>query len=169
MNEGTKRYFSELSNLTNGSDIPAPLPEPTTPNEPEAMLVKTKTPAKDQYVPSEDEVLGDGEGQLTIDVYQTQDKIIIESPIAGVSPDDLDVSITNESVTIKGKRERSSRVRDDDYFYQECYWGRFSRAVILPHEVDAESATATIKNGVLIITLPKITKAKSRKIKVQFH
>ena len=65
----------------------------------------------------------DDEGQLTIDVYQTPDEIFVESPIAGVKPDELDVSITNESVTIKGKREKERRIRDEDYFYQECFWG----------------------------------------------
>ncbi len=108
----------------------------------------------------------ESEGQLTIDVYQTPEEIIVESPIAGVKPEDLDISITNESVTIKGQRERERRIKDEDYFYQECYWGRFSRSVILPQEVDAEQAEAVIKNGVLAIRLPKLNRQKSKKLKV---
>src|SRR3989338_4414287 len=113
------------------------------------------------------ELAEEGDGQLTVDVYQTSDEIIIESPIAGVNPEDLDVAITNESVTIKGKRAKNKKIKEEDYFYQECYWGRFSRSIILPQEVDAEKSEATIKNGVLIIHLPKLNRQRSKKIKVQ--
>lgn len=109
----------------------------------------------------------EGEGQLTIDVFQEGNNIIVESPIAGVDPDNLDIDITNESVTIRGKRMRQHRVKEEDYFYQECYWGRFSRSVILPQEIDAENSEASIKNGVLTITLPKINRQKKKKIKVK--
>ena len=111
----------------------------------------------------------EGEGQLAIDVYQTKDTLVIEAPIAGViSAENLDVSITNESVTIRGKREREARVKEDDYFYQECYWGRFSRSIILPQEIDPEKAEATIKNGILTIKLPKLQRQKSKKLRVKF-
>lgn len=106
-------------------------------------------------------------GQLTIDVYQTPSEIIVQSPIAGVAPEDLDISITSESVTIKGKREREEHVRTEDYVYQECYWGKFARSVVLPAEVDAEKAEASIKNGVLTIHLPKLNRLKSKKLKVK--
>lgn len=107
------------------------------------------------------------EGQLTIDLYQTPDEIILESPIAGVNSEDLDISITNESVTITGKREKDRKVKDEDYFYQETYWGKFSRSIILPQEVDAEKAEALVKNGVLTIRLPKLNRQRSKKLKVQ--
>lgn len=109
----------------------------------------------------------EGEGQLTIDVYQTPDEIIIESPIAGVKPEDLDISITAESVTITGKRGKERKIKEEDYFYQECYWGRFARSIILPQEVDAEKSEATVKNGVLTIHLPKLNRQRSKKLKVQ--
>lgn len=141
-------------------------PEETLPVE--AELAKAKAGVlKERSLPAEED-LGEGDGQLTIDVYQTPEEIIVESPIAGVNPDELDISITSESVTVKGKRERERKVRDEDYFYQECYWGKFSRSVILPQEVDAERAEANIKNGVLTIRLPKITRSKSKKIRVKF-
>ncbi|MDP3901449.1 MAG: Hsp20/alpha crystallin family protein [bacterium] len=110
----------------------------------------------------------DGEGQLTIDVFQTPTEIIIESPIAGVNPEDLDINITSESVTIKGRREKEKTIKEEDYFYQECYWGRFSRSIILPQEVDAEEAKANLKNGVLTIRLPKINRQKIKKLNVKF-
>ena len=111
----------------------------------------------------------DSEGQLTIDVYQTPDEIIIESPIAGVDSEDLDVHIASESVTIRGKRERAQTIEEEDYFYQECYWGRFSRSIILPQEIDPDKSEATIKNGVLTIKMPKLNRSKTRKLKVRTH
>lgn len=114
-----------------------------------------------------DDLSEEGDGQLTIDVYQTPEAIIVESPIAGVNSDDLDIDITNESITIKGKRERGQKIKDEDYFYQECYWGKFSRSVILPQEVDAEKSEANIKDGVLTIWLPKLNRQKSKKLKVK--
>ncbi|MDP2696185.1 MAG: Hsp20/alpha crystallin family protein [bacterium] len=112
--------------------------------------------------------LDDGEGQLTIDVFQTPQEIVVESPIAGVKPEDLDVQITSESVTIRGRREKEKAVKEEDYFYQECYWGRFSRSIILPQEVDADEAKANLKNGVLTIRLPKINRQKVKKLNVKF-
>lgn len=155
------------------NDEPKPLPnEPQrfslTPEAADAELVKASYSTKERNAaPAESEEGMGGDGQLTVDVYQTPTEIVIESPIAGVDPEDLDISITEESVTVRGKRERTERVRDEDYFYQECYWGRFSRSVILPQEIDPERAEATIKNGVLIVHLPKLVRQKSKKLKVR--
>ncbi len=150
------------------NDEPAEL-VPTVADDVEADLVKSGAAAvRERAAEAANEAFGD-EGQLAIDVYQTPGEIIIESPIAGVAADDLDVAITNESVTIRGRREHSERVREEDYFYQECYWGRFSRSVILPQEIDPERAEASIRNGVLTVRLPKLTRAKSKKIKVKFE
>lgn len=113
-------------------------------------------------------VYDEDEGQLAIDVYQTDDAIVIESTIAGAKKEDLDIMVTPDSVTIKGKRERQNKVGDEDYFYQECYWGRFARSVILPQEIDPEKATSTFKNGVLMIRLPKLKRDQAKKLKVHF-
>lgn len=107
------------------------------------------------------------EGQLTVDVFQDDQNIIIQSTIAGVSPEDLDVSITNDMVTIRGERRRVYNVDPEDYFYQECYWGPFSRSIILPVEIDADRAEAKIKNGILTIRIPKANTAVTRKLKVK--
>lgn len=106
------------------------------------------------------------EGQLAVDVYQDKKNIIIKSTIAGVEPDDIDISIDNDMITIRGRREKQRDVAEDDYFYQECYWGGFSRSIILPVEVDAEKIEASMRNGVLTITLPK-THTKDVSIKVR--
>ncbi|MBU6500221.1 MAG: Hsp20/alpha crystallin family protein [Patescibacteria group bacterium] len=113
------------------------------------------------------EMADEPEGQLTIDVYQTPADIVVESAVAGVKPEDIDINVTNDSVTIRGERHREKEVKDDDYFYQECYWGRFARSVVLPQEVDPESAEVVFKNGILTVRLPKLNRKKSKKLKVR--
>jgi len=107
------------------------------------------------------------EGQLAIDVYQTVQDIIIKSIVGGVKSEELDISINNDMVTIKGVRQNPDKVASEDYYYQECFWGNFSRSVILPTEVDVENIKAAIKNGILTVKLPKLKKTVSRKIKVE--
>jgi HSP20 family protein len=107
------------------------------------------------------------EGQLTIDVYQTENDIVIKSTIAGVKPEDLDVSINNDMVTVKGERKNEEVVENGNYYYQECYWGSFSRSVLLPVDVIPEKADASLKNGILTIRLPKADTTKTKKIQVR--
>lgn len=107
------------------------------------------------------------EGQLTVDVYQDKDNIVVQSTVAGVEPDDLEINITNESITIHGRRERKETIEEKDYFYQECFWGRFSRSIILPAEVDSERSVASLKNGVLTVKMPKLERRKAKKLKVK--
>ena len=109
----------------------------------------------------------DEEGQLTVDVYKTEEDIVIKSIIGGVRSEDLDISVTNDMVTIKGKRNNIDEVVEDDYYYQECFWGNFSRSIILPCDIKAEGVEATIKNGILTIKLPKIEKNTSMKIEIK--
>jgi len=106
------------------------------------------------------------EGELAVDVYQTDSDIIVQSTIAGVKPEDLDIAAENDVLTIRGKRESETKEEGKNYFYQECYWGAFSRQIILPEEVDPNRIEAAMKNGVLTIKLPKINRSKLRKIKV---
>ena len=106
-------------------------------------------------------------GELAVDVYQTPSHIIVKAMIAGVRPEDLDVSITRDMVTIKGKRERSSEGQSGDFFFQELYWGAFSRTIVLQQEVDMEEAEAIEKHGLLIIKLPKLDTGRQAKLKVK--
>jgi len=115
----------------------------------------------------QDDEAEEQEGQLTVDVFQDDTNVVIQSTIAGVSPDDLDVSITNDMITIRGERRHTHEVDEEDYFYQECYWGTFSRSIILPVEIDADRAEAKIKNGILTIRIPKANAAMTRKLKVK--
>lgn len=107
------------------------------------------------------------EGELSVDVYQNQNEIIIKTMVAGVKPEDLDVSISRDMVTIKGKRESERMIADDDYFHKELYWGTFSRSIVLPQEIDVDSAEAIEKHGLLIIKLPKLDKNRQTRLKVR--
>lgn len=122
----------------------------------------TKETGKEAWPVAEGE-----EGQLSVDVYQNQNEIIIEAMIAGVRPEDLSVDITRDMVTIKGRRQVTNTTTDENYFYKELYWGSFSRTILLPHEIDIELATASEKHGLLTVTLPKIDKGRQSKLKVK--
>ena len=107
------------------------------------------------------------EGELTVDVYQNPNEIIIKTMVAGVKPEDLDVSITRDMVVIKGEREESNDTAGNDYFHKELYWGSFSRTIILPQEIDVDESEAINKNGLLIIRMPKIDKHRQAKLKIK--
>lgn len=109
----------------------------------------------------------EAEGELAIDMYQTKGNIIIETAVAGVKPDDLDISIENDIVTIRGNRESCEVEEEKNYFHQECYWGTFSRELILPEEIDASKAAASFKDGILTLKLPKLKREKVKKVKVK--
>jgi HSP20 family protein len=107
------------------------------------------------------------DAELTIDLYQTQTEIIVQTMVAGVQPDNLSITITRDIITIRGKREENKSINSENYFVQELYWGSFSRTISLPEEVDPEEAEAIEKHGLLIIRLPKINKDKETKLKVK--
>ena len=107
------------------------------------------------------------EGELPIDMYHTSEHIVIRALIAGVSPDDLDIAITRDMVTIKGAREEDREAADDDYFHRELYWGGFSRTILLPEEILIDEAEAKEKHGLLEIILPKVDKDRSTRLKVR--
>lgn len=109
------------------------------------------------------------EGQLTVDIFDDGANLIIQSTVAGVKPEDLDLSITNDMITIRGKRQRHEEVTEESYYYKELYWGTFSRSVILPEEVDSEKAEAALKNGLLTVKLPKKQKDVKQKIRVKME
>ena len=131
---------------------------------PEATL--TVASAKRTGGPASSSGGKDEEGQLTVDVYQNDEEIVIKSTIAGVTVDDIDISITNDMVTIKGKRKPDEVIEQSDYYYQELYWGPFSRSIILPEDIDVEKASASMKNGILTLRLPKLAKSRMKKVKI---
>jgi len=107
------------------------------------------------------------EGQLSIDVYQTPQNIVVKSTIAGVKPDDIDISINNDLLTIRGMRQMPEKVKDENYLFRECYWGSFSRSIILPVEIIPEKIDASLENGVLTVILPKAKTSRQISIKVK--
>lgn len=134
--------------------------------EEETEMIMRSEPQRSVFV-EEENFSSDAEGQLTIDVYQTDNEIVIKSTIAGVKPEDLDVSINNDMVTIKGERKNEEVVNADNYYYQECYWGHFSRSVVLPVDIISDKAEASLKNGILTIRLPKADTTKTKRIQVR--
>ncbi len=163
-----KSFFERLTGATEGDTEeknPRFTVNPTILDEPKKKKeVKPKEPAPTK---EKKEWPAGEEGQLTIDVYQTQNDIIIKSTIAGVKSEDIDIEITNDTITIKGIREKDDSIPQEDYYYQELYWGPFSRSVILPLDVDGDKAKASIRNGILTIKLPKLEKLKTKTIKVK--
>lgn len=135
--------------------------------KPSPVAVSEPQPQTTPISRQEEDWMSDYEGALNIDMYQTKDNIIIKSTIAGVRPEDIDITVANDMVTVKGTRQREETVSQDDYFYQECYWGSFSRSVIVPVDIDSESIEADLKDGILTIIIPKAAKAKTKKVKVK--
>lgn len=134
-----------------------------------AVKIEEEMPREESFeVSSRPNILEEEEeGQLTVDVYETPSEIVVKTMVAGVKPDDLDVAITRDSVTIRGKREEDRTVSGDDYFHRELYWGTFSRTIVLPTEVDVDEAEALEKYGLLILKLPKLDKNRKAKLKVK--
>ena len=118
-------------------------------------------------VETEEDWMAEAEGQLAVDVYQTKDNVVIKAPIAGVTPENLDIEVADDVVTIRGERVEEKEVDREHYYVQECYWGSFSRSVILPTSTIAEKAQAALKDGVLTVTIPKVAQDKVKKIKVK--
>lgn len=111
----------------------------------------------------------DGEvfGELAVDVYQTAKDVVVKAPIAGVHHDDVDITVTDDMVAIKGERKEENEVDDESYHAKECYWGAFSRTISTPVPVVPEKANAKFKNGILTIRVPKASQSKLRKLKVE--
>jgi len=111
--------------------------------------------------------MAEQDGELPVDMYQTDDMIVIRALVAGVSPNDLEISITRDMVTIRGVREEYQEAHDDGYFHRELFWGGFSRTLLLPEEVAIDEAEAQEKHGLLEIKLIKRDKHRSTQLKVR--
>ncbi|OGI63672.1 hypothetical protein A2914_03035 [Candidatus Nomurabacteria bacterium RIFCSPLOWO2_01_FULL_41_21] len=107
------------------------------------------------------------EAELAVDVYQTATDIMIQTMVAGVKPENLDLNIARDMITIAGRREENRNIDEENYFIKELYWGKFSRTISLPHEVEPEEAEATERHGLLTIRLQKVDKEKKANIKVK--
>lgn len=116
------------------------------------------------YPASHDE---EPEGQLPVDVYQTPGEIVIRTFIAGVRPEEINLSISRDMVVIEGSRAERESVDDSAYVNRELFWGNFSRTILLPQEIDVDNSSATAKDGLLTLILPKLDKAKQTKLRVK--
>ncbi|MBL4644456.1 MAG: Hsp20/alpha crystallin family protein [Candidatus Pacebacteria bacterium] len=148
-------------------------PNEQTPAQPSALHVDESEVPEQQSVnehpaqweqENEEEVQ---EGELSVDIYQTADSIVVKALVAGVNPNTIDISLTRDMVTIRGSREEHKEVEQENYFYKELYWGSFARTILLPEEVDVDEADASTNHGILVIRLPKINKDRKTKLKVK--
>ena len=125
-------------------------------------------PATDSMVDKVNETwIDDTEGQLAVDVHQNDDAVVVKTMTAGVNPNNIEITVSRDTITIRGNRESEHEVRDHDFFHKELYWGSFSRTIMLPCEVESEEASAREDHGLLTITLPKIDKNKQTKVKIK--
>jgi HSP20 family protein len=118
---------------------------------------------------SQDDFLEDVDnvpGQLAVDVYQTKDDVVVVAPVPGVSKDNIDISLVENTLTIRGSRQSTNTVQEGDFFAQELHWGEFSRSIILPAQVK-EEAEAVLKDGMLTVRLPKAEQDKVKKITIK--
>lgn len=105
-------------------------------------------------------------GQLAVDVYETKQKLVVKARTAGVNKNDLDVSISDNQLTIRGTLSAGNEDGVENYFLQECYWGEFSRTIALPVPVKEEEIEAVLKDGVLTISFGKVQQDTVKKIQV---
>jgi HSP20 family molecular chaperone IbpA len=156
MAKGKRSFFERLTGTVNVSE--------TEDDAPQKISIENNS-SKDWMSDSSDG--SSEEGQLAVDVYQTPEDIVIKTMVAGVRPEDLDISITRDMVTIRGTREAANEVSDDNHFFKELYWGSFTRTIVLPQEIEVEEAEAVEKHGLLIIRLPKVDKGRQTKLRVK--
>jgi HSP20 family molecular chaperone IbpA len=107
------------------------------------------------------------EGELSLDMYTTPDSIVVRTMVPGVKKEDIDIAISRDNLTIKGKRVEENRVADQDYHCRELYWGSFIRTIALPYEVDIEHAEASERDGMLTLTLPRVDKGRQTKLRIR--
>ncbi|EKE18844.1 MAG: Small heat shock protein [uncultured bacterium] len=162
-----KSFFERVTGTTSIEPEGRHSSMPIYNEEEETEMIMRAEPQQRSVFVEEENFSADAEGQLTIDVYQTDTEIVIKSTIAGVKPEDLDVTINNDMVTIKGERKNEENVNAENYYYQECYWGNFSRSVVLPVDIISDKAEASLKNGILTIRLPKADTTKTKRIQVR--
>jgi len=149
-----------------------------TGEEVELKVLEEEKPKKEkkdkELFKSKDDSLGrfdenwlaeESHGQLALDLYEQGENLIIESTIAGVKPENIDITVEQDLITIRGERKREETVSIKNYFYQECFWGKFSRTLVLPSPVDPERVRAEIKNGILKIVLPKSSEERAASLK----
>ena len=111
-------------------------------------------------------LVGDGI-QPPIDMYQTPSEVVVKTSVPGVKPEDVEVTITDDTLTIKGETKATDEVKREDYLYRERHYGSFTRSIALPHGLKSDKAQATTEDGTLTLTIPKAEDVKSRTIAIK--
>ena len=159
-----RSFFDRLSGAVSAGDafdsFEDDLPATTMP-------VKRVGRGRESAPAPSDDFATPAEGQLPVDLYQTPNEIVVRAFVAGVRPDELSVSIRRDMVELEGSRMEREQISGPDYFSRELFWGSFSRSILLPEEVDVETSSATAKDGLLTIIMPKLDKARQTKLKVK--
>ncbi len=108
-------------------------------------------------------------GELTVDVYKTKEDLVVQSVVAGIKPEDLDIVIENGILTIQGERKKPEDDSEEEksYFLQECYWGPFQKRIVLQEEIDNSKVEASMKEGIITIIMPRVSKTRKRKIVIK--
>ena len=106
-------------------------------------------------------------GELPIDMYQTKDEVVLKAALPGVKPEEVDITITGDTLTIKGEHKEEKETKEEDYLYKEHRYGAFSRSVTIPIQVESDKAEAVFENGILTLTVPKSEQVKPKQIKVK--
>jgi HSP20 family protein len=119
----------------------------------------------DEWLSTDEEI--EETGELAIDVYQTPTDVVVQAMIAGVKPENININIARQSITIEGRRERQTESSGDGYVKRELYWGSFARTIDLPSEVEPDNAEAFEKHGLLTIKIPRIDKDRIQKVKIR--
>lgn len=163
-----RSFFDRLSGSTGASDTYDSFDEELSPNpsKKDASIPLRASQPLARPVPLEDD-LNQSDGQLPVDVHQTGSDIVIRAFVAGVRPDELSISISRDMVEISGSRLEREQISETDYFTRELFWGSFSRNILLPEEIDVENSSASAKDGLLTLILPKVDKAKQTKLRVK--
>ncbi len=120
-----------------------------------------------QNIKKEWELLTEKGAELSIDLYETDDDIVLQSTIAGIKAKDLDISIEDNMLIIKGIRKKPESDSFKKYLYQECYWGPFLKKIILPEKIDPAKIKAIVEEGILTVRVAKIEKKNKRKIEIK--
>jgi HSP20 family protein len=144
----------ELTAAFLGDEAPMPADEPSQ--------ASAAAPSPDDEWDEDENV----PGQLAVDVYETREKLVVKARTAGVNKNDLDVSISDNQLTIRGTLSSGTEDGVENYFLQECYWGEFSRTIALPVPVKEEEIEAVLKDGVLTISFGKVQQDTVKKIQV---
>jgi|SRR3989344_5221695 len=131
--------------------------------KPDEVVIKSESVKEKKETPS---AMFASEGELVVDVFETNSEFVVLAAIAGVQIKDLDISVEKEMMVIKGNRMDPHDHPEKKYFYQECYWGPFSRKIVLPENINTEAADAQMDKGVLTIKIPKVDGVKKGQIEV---